>query len=197
MLEKIKYMAELFPYCLTIVDVMDSGRPCLYANEKFFLNTGYTPNFALGRNLSFLQGKLTDQTTCAFMRQSMRYSKACIQDIINYKEDGTPFLNRLLLLPLKTKGKVFYIGIQNDLTQQKRLLHHNVKLKNVSDCEIKHYVNNPLTIALNGHSQILDSNSSDEIIERARTNLFESLIRINDFALNVEKISEFENYKYL
>ncbi len=197
MIEKIKTMGDLFPYCLTIVDVMQKGHPCIYANNKFSDNTGYDAQEAIGKNLSFLQGKLSDPSTCAFMLKCINEGKACIQDIFNYKKDGTIFLNRLLLLPLKSKGNLFYIGIQNDLTQKKRILYSNENLKNVSDIEIKHFVNNALSIAINGHSLLLKSNGEDVNLESTWEQFQDSLVRINDFALNTEFISEFENFKYI
>lgn len=199
MLERIKNMADLFPYCLTIVDTYKKGSPCIYANKNFYLNTGYNAEYALGKNLSFLQGKLTDQSTREFMRDSMNKEKACIQDIINYKKDGTIFLNRLLLLPIKSQGSTLYLGIQNDMTEQKSLLYRNDDLKRVTDEEIKHHVNNTLTIALNAHSLILSKSikEEDEKQHKIWDNFNDGLIRMNDFALNIERISDFENFKYV
>ena len=98
MLEQLKIIGDYFPNCLTIVDVDDEeNRPCLYANKMFCDNTGYEPEEAIGRNLSYLQGELTPKDTKDFMKKCFKEKVSCIQDMVNYKKDGTPFLNRLLM----------------------------------------------------------------------------------------------------
>ena len=62
-IQRIQRIADFFPYCLTIVDVKTAGRPCIFVNDKFVENTGFQPEEAIGRNLSFLQGKLTQKDT--------------------------------------------------------------------------------------------------------------------------------------
>lgn len=68
------------------------------------------------------------------MRTAYRDGKACIQDLINYKKDGSIFLNRLLLLPLEepSKDTHVYIGIQNDVTVSSGLRHDNTLLSQVT-----------------------------------------------------------------
>ncbi len=195
MFEKIKKVANYFPYCLTIVDVKSKGRPCVFVNDKFLENTGYEADEAIGRNLSYLQGKRTQVDTIEFMRKSFDEGVSCIQDLINYKKDGTPFLNRLLLLPLKgEEGELFYIGFQNDITEVKGLSHNNAALSKVQNGEIKHIVNNSLTIILGKMALVLKKSTTEDEINEAVKELSDLFKRINDYALQIEDVSSFEDF---
>jgi PAS domain S-box-containing protein len=197
MIQDLKRIGDYFPYCLTIVDVTNKGeRPCLYANKMFFENTGYSQNESVGRNLSFLQGELTSNSTVRFMRDSFIKKKACVQDIINYKKSGIPFMNRLLMLPMtdRSSSKVFYIGIQNDITQMKGLEHNSKSLRTIKSAEVQHMVNNPLAAILGTFEHLFINNSSDEEMKLTAKKLASTFKRINDYALNVEKVSDFANF---
>lgn len=196
MLERLIKVAEYFPYCLTIVDVKQAGRPCLYANEKFFQNTGYTSQEAIGRNLSFLQGEATQEESRNFMRKNFRDGTACIQDLINYKKDGTPFLNRLLMIPIEdpSQGTHLYMGIQNDVTEQRGLEHNNSLLEKVTDGEIKHVINNALTMILFKLEHQLRNASTPEEILKCIAELSGIFARINDLAINAENVSELDSF---
>lgn len=195
MLEKLKRIANYFPYCLTIVDVQSKGRPCLFANEKFFENTGYNGIEAVGRNLSYLQGELTSEDTILFMRKCFDQNVSCIQDVINYKKDGTPFLNRLLMLPILSKSKtLFYVGFQNDITLSRGLNYNDESLKRVKDQEIRHMVNNPLTVILGKFELAFRKANSQDEIDKVAQELSNEFERINDYALNIKCISQFENF---
>lgn len=196
MLEKLIKFAEYFPYCVTVVDVKQQGRPCLYANEKFFQNTGYPPQEAIGRNLAFLQGEATQEESRNFMRKAFRDGAACIQDLINYKKDGTPFLNRLLMVPLEqpNRGTHIYIGIQNDVTESRGLKHDNTLLSRVTDGEIKHHINNALTIIFFSLESNLRKAKTPEEVQHSILNLSKAFARINEFARNAENVSELDGF---
>ena len=190
LIDLIKKIGDSFPYCVTVVDIDAQGRPCLYSNKMFYENTGYHPHEVLGENLRILQGKLTSKKTVEFIRKAFSSYSACIQDIVNYKKDGSPFLNRLLLLPLQDKNKTFYIGFQHDITYRNGLEHNNDSLMNVNDAEIKHVINNALSIILGGHLVKRKESDLTKILKRA-------FDRINTYVLEIERVSEFEEFDYL
>lgn len=183
-------IGEQFPYCVTVVDVDALGRPCLYANTKFFENTGYYPEEVLGENLRLLQGKLTCNETVEFIRSAFKNYNACIQDIVNYKKDGTPFLNRLLLLPIQGKDKKVYVGFQHDITHRNGLEHNNESLEKVNDAEIKHVINNALSVIFGSYLLNTQEGKLESILKR-------SFDKINDYVLEIENLSQFENFEYL
>jgi PAS domain S-box-containing protein len=195
MLELLIRIGDYFPYCFTIVDMdINKDRPCIYANKKFQDDTGFKPDEAIGRNLSYLQGELTAKDTTEFMRKCFNEGQACIQDIVNYKKNGTPFLNRLLLIPMKSADQYFYIGFQNDITDSRGLGYDNLSLKNVNSQEIRHIVNNPLTIILLKFSLKFKTYTKIEEIESLAKELSTFFTRINHYALNIEKVSQFDRF---
>ena len=197
MINSLIKIGDYFPYCLTIVNVSDkTNRPCIYANKIFQENTGYAAGESIGRNLSYLQGELTSQDTTEFMRDCFNKKIACIQDIINYKKDGTPFLNRLLMLPINDHsiGYVYYIGIQNDVTKKMGLKYNNKSLRDINNGEIRHMVNNPLQIILGNFELAFMKSTSSGEIDLAARGLSATFNRINEFALNIESLSDFADF---
>jgi hypothetical protein len=129
------------------------------------------------------------------MRSSFDKNLACIQDIINYKKDGTPFLNRLLMLPCATAKTFYYLGFQNDVTEERGLNHNNESLLKVKDGEIRHMINNPLAIII-GKLELnpfhkMDEKIEDGLIEKLQINLK----KINHTARNFDSISELEDFQ--
>lgn len=195
MIKRLMKIGNLFRDSFTVVDMSTSARLCIYVNEVFCQSTGYSFEESVGRNLAFLQGSLTSKETVHFMRDSFKKNLACVQDIINYKKDGTPFLNRLLMIPYQSTANSFYLGFQNDITEKRGLIHSNESLIKVKDSEIRHMINNPLAIILgkletSPLSQGQDKNE-DELMKMLEANLS----RINYCARNFDSISELENFK--
>jgi PAS domain S-box-containing protein len=57
------------------------------------------------------------------MRKAIAAGEECLVDLVNYRRDGMPFVNRLSLSPVfDRRGKpVFYIGLQSDISELRRL----------------------------------------------------------------------------
>ncbi len=189
MLDKLKEIGDNFYSCLTIVDMEDPEHPCIYANNKFFDNTGYNIEEVTGKNLSFLQGEDTDQETILFMKTCFKNSEPCCQDIVNYKKDNTPFINRLVMLPLEYEGHRYYFGFQNNittrLTEDKEILNSY----EVPNGLIQHVINNKLTVILGKLALNLFQNK--EMTKELHHKLAISFKDINDFCLNIEDYHDF------
>ncbi len=139
-----------FDDTFTIVDYSAEDRPLVFINEYFTKTTRYTQDEALGRNCRFLQGEGTDREVVSDLRSSIINGKSCYYDLINYKKNGTPFWNRLLLLPIHDEvlGVRYYVGIQSDITEKKEK-ELNVKLSemisdNTQTNEVIHEIENSL-----------------------------------------------------
>nr|AML79306.1 putative LOV domain-containing protein [Prasinococcus capsulatus] len=104
---------------ITISDVRLPENPLIYANQAFYSMTGYTPEETLGRNCRFLQGQATDPGKVAELSRCIRNGEPCAVEILNYRKDGTPFVNYLSVTPIKDCiGKVtHYVGIQSDISE--------------------------------------------------------------------------------
>lgn len=103
---------------VVISDMLQPGQPILYANAAFERITGYAPQEVIGRNCSFLQGDERDQAAVAEIRSAVADGRECKVILRNFRKDGEPFWNELMLSPLRdSSGRVtHFIGIQNDIT---------------------------------------------------------------------------------
>ncbi len=89
--------------------------PMIYVSEEFEAQTGYAPEEAVGRNCRFLQGPETDPHAVEAIRQGLAARTRFSIDILNYRKDGTPFVNRLRIRPIfdEAGALVYFVGAQN------------------------------------------------------------------------------------
>lgn len=93
--------------------------PIVYVNEAFQRMTGYARSATIGRNCRFLQGKDTDKADVDKLRQSILRKEDVTVDILNYRANGEPFLNRLIVAPVKDRNGhcQYFVGIQKELRE--------------------------------------------------------------------------------
>ncbi|WP_258808168.1 EAL domain-containing protein [Pseudidiomarina sp. CB1] len=105
---------------VVISDASQKPYPIIYANPAFKEITGYQDdNDLLGRSCSFLQGPETDPATVAKIRHALQTRTEVRVTILNYRKDGTPFWNDLLISPVRDGDKVtHFIGLQSDITDR-------------------------------------------------------------------------------
>lgn len=105
------------PYALLLTDARRPDNPIVYANAAFEQTTGYAPSEVLGRNCRFMQGEQTDRRTIARLREAIAAGEEVMVDILNYRADGAPFWNRLMIAPLTdAEGKLqYFVGVQKSL----------------------------------------------------------------------------------
>ena len=89
--------------------------PMVYVSEEFEQQTGYSEKEAIGRNCRFLQGPGTNSEAVEAIRHALRARTRFTIDILNFRKDGTPFLNRLRIRPIfDQRGNLLYFaGAQN------------------------------------------------------------------------------------
>ena len=89
--------------------------PMIYVSEEFETQTGYSAKEAVGRNCRFLQGPDTDPHAVEAIRQALQARTVFAIDILNYRKDGKPFMNRLRIRPIfDERGELrFFVGAQN------------------------------------------------------------------------------------
>jgi phosphoserine phosphatase RsbU/P len=98
------------------------GNPNIYVNPALSRITGYSREELLRQNMRLLQGPDTDPAAVEQIRQAVNSGRSCEVVLKNYRKDGTPFWNELLISPvLDDTGKLtHYIGIQTDVTERRR-----------------------------------------------------------------------------
>lgn len=92
--------------------------PIVYASEEFYRTTQYGRDYVIGRNCRFLQGPKTDRNTVARIKEAVRQGQESFETILNYRRDGSPFMNLVMTAPLyDNKGTIrYFIGAQVDIT---------------------------------------------------------------------------------
>nr|AML79450.1 putative LOV domain-containing protein [Lindsaea microphylla] len=111
------------PCSLVVTDALDLDQPIIYVNAVFEMVTGYKAEEVLGRNCRFLQYRgpfakrrhpLVDTTVVSRMRQCLEHGLEFQGELLNFRKDGTPMMNRLCLTPIHSDdGTVSHmIGIQ-------------------------------------------------------------------------------------
>lgn len=100
---------------ISIADMNKPDDPLIYVNNAFVEITGYPRELAIGYNCRFLQGPDTDPEQLAELRRCIREGKPFSGELINYRLDGTRFLNRLTLYPIRigdNKKPDYYVANQ-------------------------------------------------------------------------------------
>ncbi|WP_411967766.1 bacterio-opsin activator domain-containing protein [Haloferax sp. YSSS75] len=110
------------PVGITIADYTLPDRPLVYVNESFESMTGYSEQAALGRNCRYLQGPETDPEKVATLRAAIDAKESASVELLNYRENGETFWNRVDLAPLRgPNGDVtHFVGFQTDITERVR-----------------------------------------------------------------------------
>lgn len=143
--EAFKILAES-PISMVLTDPWIEDNPIVYVNRAFERVTGYSATSAVGRNCRFLQGEETDPEDIRRIQRALDDQTETTVDIINYRADGTKFLNRLLLTPIyDVEGNLrHYLGIQKRLTDSEARNSVNVTQHTIR--ELKHRVKNHLAM---------------------------------------------------
>jgi len=100
---------------VVISDPSLPDNPMIYVSDSFLVQTGYTRDEVLGRNCRFLQGPETNRHAVEAIRQGLRARTRFTIDLLNYRKDGSVFLNRLRIRPIYDPAGdlMFYAGAQN------------------------------------------------------------------------------------
>jgi len=91
--------------------------PIIFCNTAFERLTGYRREEILGHNCRFLQGDDRNQRALDTLRSAIKTGTDCSLVLRNYRKDGTPFKNELVISPVRNAADAVthLIGIQRDL----------------------------------------------------------------------------------
>lgn len=109
---------------MVISDPTLSDNPILHVNAAFERLTGYDRHEIVGRNCRFLQGPQTGGDDVGRIREAVAQPARIETDILNYRKDGTPFWNRLLVAPVFDHNRHlrYFIASQHDVTLERETL---------------------------------------------------------------------------
>ncbi|KAH9975390.1 hypothetical protein BGW80DRAFT_1296860 [Lactifluus volemus] len=130
-----------------VVDVRRHDSPIVYASPSFYRLTGYDEYEVLGRNCRFLQApggcvakgerrQYTGLDAVAHMNKSLANDQECQTYLINYRKDGSAFINLVTIIPVaggvangpeEQHDVVFHVGFQVDLTEQPNAIQQKLR----------------------------------------------------------------------
>jgi len=105
---------RLSPIATVISNPRLPDNPIVAANAAFCALTGYSEAEIVGRNCRFLAGPDTEPWLTERIRQALRDLRPSLTEILNYRKDGSPFRNAVLIAPLfGADGEVaWFLGSQ-------------------------------------------------------------------------------------
>ncbi len=105
---------RLSPIATVITNPRLQDNPVVAANSAFQALTGYSAAEIVGRNCRFLAGDGTEPWQTERVRRGIASLQPSLCELLNYKKDGTPFRNALLVAPVfDPEGQVaWFLGSQ-------------------------------------------------------------------------------------
>ncbi|XP_038892619.1 adagio protein 3 [Benincasa hispida] len=117
------FFYPMTPTSFVVSDALEPDFPIIYVNKVFEIFTGYRADEVLGQNCRFLQYRdpraqrrhpLVDPVVVSEIRRCLEEGVEFQGELLNFRKDGTPMVNRLRLAPIHDDdGTVTHIiGIQ-------------------------------------------------------------------------------------
>jgi len=116
LLAAIKYL----PQAVLVCDASLPGLPLVGVNVGFEALTGFKSSWAVGRNCQFLQGAETERSAIQEMREAIRAQEGCHVSLLNYKSNGTSFLNFLSISPIFDADNLcrFFVATLTEISER-------------------------------------------------------------------------------
>jgi hypothetical protein len=108
---------RLSPIATVVTNPRLPDNPVVAANEAFCRLTLYAEEEIVGRNCRFLAGESTEPWQTERIREAVRSLEPALTELLNYKKDGTPFRNAVLVAPLfdSDGALAWFLGSQVEL----------------------------------------------------------------------------------
>nr|AML79195.1 putative LOV domain-containing protein [Cryptogramma acrostichoides] len=121
---RLETLLQSSPCGLIVTDAFEPDHPIIYVNTVFEFITGYKAEEILGRNCRFLQYRgsfaqrrhpSVDATVTAEIKRCIGEGLEFQGELLNFRKDGTPLLNKLCLTPIFGDDGIMthVIGIQS------------------------------------------------------------------------------------
>ena len=109
---------DLSPIATVVTNPRLQDNPMVAANLAFQALTGYSTPEILGRNCRFLAGNGTEPWQTERVQRGIASLQPSLCELLNYKKDGTPFRNALLVAPVfDPEGRVaWFLGSQVEVS---------------------------------------------------------------------------------
>ncbi|MGZ3264104.1 MAG: PAS domain-containing protein [Croceibacterium sp.] len=89
-------------------------------NDRFLELTGYSREEIIGRNCRFLVGTGTDPARRKTLRDAIEEQRPVIVELLNYRKDGRPFLNSVMIAPIfdSEDSLIGFVGSQLEVSTE-------------------------------------------------------------------------------
>ena len=106
------------PIAAVISNPRLADNPIVECNDAFIALTGYQRAEIVGHNCRFLSGKDTEPWLTEMLRSGIRRRQPVMVEILNYKKDGTPFHNAVMVAPIfgTTGALEYFLGSQVEIS---------------------------------------------------------------------------------
>ena len=112
-------MIAVSPIAAVVSNPRLPDNPIIDCNQAFLELTGYSREEIIGRNCRFLAGTETENELTAQLRSGIAAKRPVMVEILNYKKDGTPFRNAVMVAPIyDASGELeYFLGSQVEIVQ--------------------------------------------------------------------------------
>ena len=112
----IRFVADN-PVPSVISDPRLPDNPIVACNSAFCDLTGYSTGEVIGRNCRFLSGPGTEPWLTEEIRRGVREHRPVLVEILNYKRNGQPFRNAVLVAPIYDEhdALLYFLGTQVEI----------------------------------------------------------------------------------
>jgi two-component system sensor kinase FixL len=145
-----------------IMEARNGDFPVIYANQAFYVMTGYRKKEIIGENYFHLYGADADPRTIEDIKQTMRQGKSFHGEVLHSTKNGEKYWNLLRITPVRDDQATIthYVGLQTDVTlmrrrdleikEQREQLLHVTRVGKMAEfvSSLAHEISQPLTAIL-------------------------------------------------
>ena len=117
-------MIATSPIAAVISNPRLPDNPIVDCNQAFLTLTGYGRSEVIGQNCRFLSGSKTEPELTEILRTGISELRPTMVEITNYKKDGTPFRNAVMVAPIFDSNErlEYFLGSQVEVSDPRTVM---------------------------------------------------------------------------
>lgn len=177
----LKKFKTVIDSAFDVIVITDEEGRILYSNPAFETLTGYSCKEVINKKTNILKSGYHDEVFYKSLWDTIKNGNTWKGEFINRKKNGEIYYASSVIFPVTTEEKRYYVSIQRDVTQEKKLYEQLLRAQKMEAIGtlaggIAHDFNN-LLAAILGYSELL----LDEVKERSE--LYKPLSIIHNAAV--------------